>query len=379
MEKNMENINLHSGLAGKTKRVLVAMSGGVDSAYAAFSLKKSGFEVVGVHFKMGDFDKPESGPPRCCSIEDARDARTVAGILGIPFYVVSLVDVFEKQIIIPFVKAYAEGLTPNPCIRCNPLIKWKYLFKKAEELGMDAVATGHHARIERDKDSGRVKLFAGPDEKKDQSYFLSRLSVDQLEKTILPAGGILKSKIREDLNEAGIPVADKAESQDICFVGDGGHMEVVERYLKNEIPPPGNITDLDGNVLGKHKGIHHYTIGQRKGLSISAPQPLYVTEVRVQTNEVIVGKWEDCGNDDAFINNVHWTNDAPSPDEEVQVKIRYRSRKAPCKIIFKKDGVGRIIFNKPQRSVTPGQTAVFYRGDEVLGSGTFIREIPHEQ
>ena len=374
----MEKYNFWADPEDKPKKVLVAMSGGVDSAFAAFSLVQSGIEVVGIHFKMGDFEKAQTGPPRCCSIEDARDARIVSGALDIPFYVISLTDVFEKEIIIPFVKAYAKGLTPNPCIRCNPLIKWKYLFEKADELGMDAVATGHHARIVKDDDTGQVKLLCGPDKKKDQSYFLSRLTKDQLKRTVLPSGIYKKEDIRKELQKAGIAIADKAESQDVCFVGDGGYMEVVEKYLGAQKPVPGKIIDTGGKVLGEHQGIHHYTIGQRKGISISAAEPFYVIEILAESNTIIVGNWEECESEEAFIEDVHWIGLEPSSNDLLEIKIRYRSPQAPCRVFVEDGGRARVVFEKPQRSVTPGQTAVIYKGEEVLGSGTFIKGRVHE-
>lgn len=356
----------------RPRLALVAMSGGVDSAFAAWALKGSGVEVVGVHFKMGDFGPAEGGVPRCCSLEDARDARKTADRIGIPLYVVSMVEDFHQEVIAPFVQGYARGLTPNPCILCNPRIKWRALVQKAREIGADAIATGHHCRVVQDAQGPR--LLRGVYTKKDQSYFLAFLSREQLAMAVLPAGWFDKSAIRQELKRADIPIAMKPESQDVCFSGPAGYAAVIEQNLAGSIPGPGEIVDLEGRVLGRHPGVHHFTVGQRKGINVAAPQPLYVLAIDAAKARIVVGPWEECFSTEAAAKELHWLRDPPLPDETVQVKIRYKADPAPARVEMEGPDRMRIIFETPQRSITPGQAAVVYRGDEVLGGGIFQPE-----
>lgn len=371
--ENMDRVNFWPEPGRRPRRVLVAMSGGVDSTFAAWVLKRAGAEVVGVHFKMGDFDPPTDGVHRCCSIEDARDARRMADAMGIPFYTLSVEEAFKKEIIIPFAKAYARGLTPNPCLYCNPRIKWRFLIRKARELQMEAVATGHYARAAKDPDTGRLRLLRGVERQKEQSYFLSRLEPEQLEWAVLPAGWFPKKVVRQVLARAGLAVADKAESQDICFVGPGGYIAAVESALPEGPPPPGEFVDLQGKVLGPHRGIHHYTIGQRRGLSIPRPAPSYVVSIDPDSNRVMVGPREATFSREAVITDLHWIQEPPGPDEEVTVKTRYKSAYSPARVRVNNNETALIDFRSPQRAITPGQAAVIYRAKEVLGGGIFAR------
>jgi len=353
-------------------RAVVAMSGGVDSTFAAWALVRAGVEIIGVHFKMGDFDSSAEGTPRCCSIKDAKDARRMAELLGIPFYVINMSDEFEKKVVDPFIRAYVEGLTPNPCIYCNPGVKWARLLELSDRLGADAVATGHLARIEKDPATGAVKLLKGADRRKDQSYFLARLEREHLERAVLPAGALTKDEIRKTLLKESLPVAEKPESQDVCFVGDGEYAQFLERRLGKDAPPEGEIVDPDGKVIGRHKGIHRYTVGQRKGLSIFAPEPYYVLAIDPETNRLVAGPAGMAWTGEAEAFDLHWIGEPPRPGETVSVKVRYKSRAAACRVEMS-GRQARIEFLKPTRAVAPGQAAVFYRGDEVVGCGTLAR------
>jgi len=348
------------------RRALAALSGGVDSAYAAWSLVRSGDEVIGVHLVMGDFAGGD-GVPRCCSTEDAADARRVADFLGIPFYRVNAREDFKREVLEPFAEAYAAGRTPNPCVWCNPGVKWRALCRMAREVGAEAVATGHYARVVRGLSGPR--LFSGRERKKEQSYFLSFLSPEQLALAEFPVGEMQKSEVRAAVMAAGLPVAGKAESQDVCFVEPGGYAKTVEKLLPNP-PPPGEIVDLEGRRLGGHRGVHHFTIGQRKGARVAAREPLYVVEIDAERAQVILGPKEACYSERAKVAGLRWLS-APKPDERLTVKVRYRSPAVGCRLEWSGDG-GEIIFDDPQRAVTPGQAAVFYRGDEVLGAGTLV-------
>lgn len=355
------------------RRAVVAMSGGVDSAFAAWWLVQHGVSVIGLHFKTGDFFVPAEGAPRCCSVEEARSARRVAERLGIPFYMISVKKDFREKVIMPFLEAYGQGLTPNPCLWCNPLIKWRFLLQKARELGAEAMATGHHARVIHHGTEDR--LLRGVDKKKDQSYFLYGLSPQQLRSAVLPAGWFTKNQVRKLLREAGFPIYTKPESQDICFAEPGGYAATVEKYLGPRRPPEGEIVDQEGRVLGRHPGIHHFTIGQRKGLGIASAEPLYVIAIDPRFHRLVVGPWAETYRKDAVIGDLHWITDPPAETEMVRVKVRYKSPLAPCRIILRGDRA-RIIFEKAQRAIAPGQAAVIYRHDQVLGGGLFQPEPP---
>ena len=358
----------------RPRRVVAAMSGGADSTFAAWLLCRAGVEVIGIHLVMGDFGEPEDGVARCCSRQDARDARRMAELLGIPFYLVAAQEEFRREVMLPFAADYARGLTPNPCVRCNPQIKWRLLLRKARELGADAVATGHYARAVRGPD-GRMRLLTGRERRKEQSYFLARLGREQLESALFPAGGFQKSTVLAALRDAGLPVADKPESQDVCFVGPGGYVAAVEALCGRQ--PAGEIVDLAGRVLGRHRGLHRFTVGQRRGAGVSGREPLYVVDLDPARNRVVLGPWEAGFCREAMVQDMRWLAEPPAPAETVQVLVRYRARAVPARVEPAGPGRLRVRFEEPQRAVSPGQAAVFYRGDEVLGGGLLAR-VPRE-
>jgi len=344
----------------------------VDSSFAAWKLLQTGAEVIGVHLYRGKFDSMAEGP-QSIGNKEREGAEKAAAWLGIPLHVVDVSGRFEDEVIRYFAKSYGMGLTPNPCVVCNPRIKIRVMEEVARRQGADAITTGHHARVKYDPDRQRYCLLQGARKQKDQSYFLARLSPLQLEKLILPAGWYAKESIREELRQEGFVNFDKAESQDICFVDTTGYQNIVEKILQNETPPEGDIVDTEGRVLGRHPGIHHFTIGQRKGLGIPTPEPYYVVEIDPANKRVIVGPRESTYNEEALVRELHWTAGPPGPDEQIQVKIRYKSGRTSCRLSFPRPDTAVVHFKKPQRAVTPGQFAVFYSHSEVLGSGVFAR------
>jgi tRNA-uridine 2-sulfurtransferase len=348
-------------------RVVVAMSGGVDSSVAAGLLKEEGYDVVGVSMQLWDYSDGERFKPgSCCSLDDIQDARGVADKLGIPFYVLNFEDVFYKEVVDYFLKEYLEGKTPNPCLKCNQVVKFELLLEKAIELEAQYLSTGHYARILYDDEKGRYRLLKGLDKDKDQSYFLFTMTQAQLSKTLFPLGGMEKEEVRAHAKRFGLRVAEKNESQEICFVTDGAYPEFIS---KRKDVVSGEIIDRNGNVLGTHNGIVNYTIGQRKGLGIGGGRPLYVLEIDKELNRIIVGEADDLFSDRLTADDVNWICEHPVYDEPLQVKIRYRHCGVESKVIELEDGRVEVRFHKPEKAVTPGQAVVFYRNDELIGGG----------
>ena len=357
------------------KRVAVAMSGGVDSSAAALILKREGYDVIGVSMKLLS-DELSAKKGGCCSLEDFNDARRVADILDIPYYVLNMQKEFSDRVIASFVSDYSSGKTPNPCILCNQEMKFDLLMKKAADLGAGYLATGHYARVHYDDNRARHILKKGLDAVKDQSYFLFSMTQEQLSKTLFPVGDYRKDEIRAMLREAGIRIADKDESQDICFVDDGDYSALIENSAGSACLGPGDILSEDGKVLGTHDGIHNYTVGQRRGLGISSLKRLYVLRLDLAANRVIVGEEEGLLSGGLIASSPNWISiEGLKGELEASVKIRYSLNDHGAMLNPEADGSVRVRFLDMVRAVTPGQAAVFYDGEEVLGGGWIKRAI----
>jgi tRNA-uridine 2-sulfurtransferase len=352
-------------MSNRRKKVVVAMSGGVDSSCTAALLIEQGYDVRGVSLRLWEGAKLS---PRNCS--DHRGAKEVADLLGIPHTLLDLRSLFVENVVRPFAQDYLRGRTPNPCIACNRDFKLGALLDWAKEQGADYVATGHYARVVREAAGGRVALFRGADAAKDQSYFLFALSHDQLEHTLFPLGEMHKSDVRKQARRLGLPVADRQESQDICF---GDYKALVESYASERDLGGGDVVDRSGKMLGRHKGIHGITIGQRRGLGISASQPLYVLDIEEELKRVVVGTKEELVCKGLVVGSVNWIESFDRDEIGAEVQIRYRSPAIPCVIRTSGEETLEVRFMEDFSAVTPGQAAVFYRGNRLLGGGWIER------
>lgn len=362
------------------------MSGGVDSSAAAAILKEQGHELVGFTMQLWNQNRGisvdsdgQSLPSRCCSLDDVYDARRVAEELGFPFYVLNLEREFERDVVQPFVTSYLNGETPIPCVACNSRLKFASLDRLALSLGCEKVATGHYARVEFDSVTRRYRLLRGLDPQKDQSYFLWELTQDQLSRSMFPLGEMSKPEARDAARRNELAVAEKSESQEICFVPDGDYAGFIDRYLATEdqtarLPGAGEIVSTNGVVVGEHAGIHHYTIGQRRGIGISSAQPLYVTGIDSNNNRIMVGNQDELLRDEFTAAGVNWIAlDNPTEPVRADVRVRYRHTAEPATITPLPDDRCQVKFDAPQRAITPGQATVFYRAEEVVGGGWIVK------
>ncbi|HHD2752225.1 TPA: tRNA 2-thiouridine(34) synthase MnmA [Clostridium perfringens] len=350
------------------KKVVIGMSGGVDSSVAAYLLKEQGYDVIGVTMQIWQEDKEyEEREGGCCSLSAVDDARRVAQKIGIPFYVLNFRDSFKRNVIDYFVDEYIQGRTPNPCIACNKYLKFNELLQKAKGIGADYVATGHYAKIE--ERDGRFQLIRANDDRKDQTYALYNLTQEQLEHTLMPCGEYTKDKIREIAKEIGLDVHNKKDSEEICFIPDNNHGRYICEAAPNKVRE-GNFVDKQGNVLGKHKGIVYYTIGQRKGLGLALGRPVFVTDINPVTNTVVVGPEEDIFKTDLVCKEVNLISvDELEGPMEVEAKIRYSAKPAKATISPMENGRVKVSFEDKQRAITKGQSVVFYKDDLVVGGG----------
>ncbi len=364
MPKNSQMSPAHTAM----RKALIAMSGGVDSSVSAYLMTKAGYDCIGVTMKL--YSGEDIGADKsktCCSLDDVEDARQVAYKLGIPYYVFNFSGDFRTEVMERFVTSYESGATPNPCIDCNRHLKFDRLYRRAKELGCDCVVTGHYARIEQNGDRYILKKSANPE--KDQSYVLYSLTQEQLAHTLFPLGNMAKEETRKIATEQGFFNADKPDSQDICFVPDGDYASFICRY-RGKTYPEGDFVDLKGNKLGRHHGIIHYTLGQRKGLGISAGEPLYVIRIEPETNRVVLGKNSDLFTKELDADGMNWIAiDEPSEPVRVKAKVRYRQAEQWATATVTEHGKMHLVFDEPQRAITKGQAVVLYDGDIVVAGG----------
>ena len=356
------------------KKVVVGLSGGVDSSVAAYLLKEQGYDVIGVTMQIWQeqdvFTQEEEGG--CCGLSAVDDARRVAQLLDIPYYVMNFRDVFQSNVIDYFVKEYRRGATPNPCNACNRFVKWEALLNRAKEIGAEYIATGHYARIKK-LENGRYTIQNSVTAAKDQTYALYNLTQEQLKQTLMPVGAYTKDEIRKIAEEIHLPVAGKQDSQDICFIPDGDYAGFIERETGTKFKT-GNFVDEEGKILGTHKGIIYYTVGQRKGLGLTAETPLFVKELRPETNEVVICKSESLFEPVCYVKDMNYMA-IPGINGSISAigKVRYSHKGAACTLTPMPDGRVECRFEEPQRAMTPGQAAVFYQEDHVLCGGTIDR------
>lgn len=350
------------------------MSGGVDSSVAACLLKEQGYDVIGVTMQIWQEEDPEIVEENggCCGLSAVDDARRVAWSLGIPYYVMNFRKEFKESVMDYFVDEYLHGHTPNPCIACNRHVKWEALLARSMEIGADYIATGHYARVMQ-LPNGRYTIRNSVTATKDQTYALYNLTQEQLSRTLMPVGAYTKDEIRQIAEDHGLAVAKKKDSMEICFIPDNDYAGFIDRSVEH-VPGPGNFVDKDGNILGRHKGITHYTVGQRKGLNLAMGRPVFVTEIRPETGEVVIGDSEDVFSDYLICGNVNWmaVDGLHGEERTVMAKIRYSHKGAPCVIRELEDGRVECKFETPQRAITPGQAVVFYENDYVFGGGTIL-------
>ncbi|MCH9633374.1 MAG: tRNA-specific 2-thiouridylase MnmA [Chlamydiae bacterium] len=351
-------------------KVIIAMSGGVDSSVCGLLMQKEGYECIGMTMRLWS-GKEKGSEKTCCGSQSVEDARLVAEKIGFPFYAINFQKDFWKEVIEVFADEYFKGRTPSPCILCNEKMKFDSLYHKALSIGAEKVCTGHYARIEYNEEMGRWHLRKGVDIRKDQSYFLFSMTQEQLAKTIFPLGGYTKPEIREMALEAGLITAKKAESQDICFIPNNDYASFLKKHFPDRIPEKGPIKSTEGKVLGEHTGIHSVTVGQRRGLGVAFGQPLYVTAIDANKNEVTVGERNKTHATSFTIKKATWVYQIPKLGEKYKllIKIRARSKEVPGTVTPLEGGRAEVVFDEPQHAITPGQASVFYIDDYVFGGG----------